>query len=181
MNESNNSVSIAELSSLQRVLHKIVGLTRTQCAAVASYGYEDFIEFENMKWDSIEKRISVVIKININIGGFSVSDAKDIMIQALALWVNDSLRIGRLKVEADFYETEFITIKMNEMANEVYTHYLDFSTNSDVSTPDKLSLNKWEIFDETVRNWIKTKIGVTNLPLSYVTPKDTNPIIMYHF
>ena len=142
MNESNNSVSVAELSSLQRVRHKIVGLTRTQCAAVASYGYEDFIEFENMKWDSIEKRISVVIKININIGGFSVSDAKDIMIQALALWVNDSLRIGRLKVEADFYETEFITIKMTEMVNETYINYLDCNTVSDVSTTEEFSFKK---------------------------------------
>ena len=29
-------------------------------------------------------------------------------------------------------------------------------------------------------NWIETKIGVTNLPLSYIMRKDTTPITMYH-
>ena len=31
-----------------------------------------------------------------------------------------------------------------------------------------------------MRNWLQTKIEVTNLPLSYVIHKDTNPITMDH-
>ena len=41
VNEENSSASIAALSSLQRAPHTIVGLTRTQCVAVAAYEYEN--------------------------------------------------------------------------------------------------------------------------------------------
>ena len=75
------------------------------------------MEFENMQWDSIEKWISAAIMSNLNRGGFSVSAAKEKRIQALALWVNDSLRIGRVKDEAEFYETDFTTTKMTEMVD----------------------------------------------------------------
>ena len=94
--------------------------------------------------------------------------------------VNDSLRIGRVKIKADLDETEFISIKMNEMADETYIYYLDCKTNSDVSTPVKLPCNKWDIWEEKVRNGLKTKIGVTNPPISYVIHKDNTPPKMYH-
>ena len=55
VNAKNNSAAIVALIPLHRVLHTIVGLTRTQCAAMAADGYEDFMDFENMQWDSIEK------------------------------------------------------------------------------------------------------------------------------
>ena len=31
-----------------------------------------------------------------------------------------------------------------------------------------------------MRNWLQTKRGVTNLPISYVINKDTNPLTMDH-
>ena len=141
-NEANNAAAIASLIEIQRFLHTIVGLTRTKFVAVAADKYEDFMDFENMQWGSIEKWISTSRKSNLNRWGFSVSAEKEKRIQALALWVNDSLRIGRLKVEADFYETEFITIKMTEMVNETYINYLDCNTVSDVSTTEEFSFKK---------------------------------------
>ena len=69
---------------------------------------------------------------------------------------------------------------MTDMADEAYIHYLDCRTNSDVSIPDKFSYNKWDIGEETVSNWIKTKGGVTNPPLSYVICESTNPLTMDH-
>ena len=103
---------------LQRVFHAIVCLTWTQYVDVAADRYEDFIDFENMQWYSIEKCISAAIISNLNRGGFSLSAAKEKRVQALALWVNDSLRIGRFKVEAEFDEKEFTTTRMNEMVDE---------------------------------------------------------------
>ena len=66
------------------------------------------------------------------------------------------------------------------MADDAYIHYLVCKNNSDVSTPEKLSYNKWDIWEEAVRNWLKTKRVVTNLPISYVIFKDTTPITMDH-
>ena len=83
-----------------------------------------------------------------------------------------------VKVEADFDETEFTTTKMTEMFDEAYIHYLDNNTNSDVRNPEKFSLKKRDIWEEAVRNFLQTKIGVTNLPISYAINKDTNPLTM---
>ena len=174
----NNSAAIVALSPLRRVLHTIFGLTRTQCATVAADGYEDFTDFENMQWDSIEKWISAARNRKPNRGVLSLSAPKEKMIQALEFWVNDSLHIRRVKVESYFDETEFTTINMTEMANEDYIHYLDYKTDSDVSTPDKFSYNKWYIWEETVINWLKTKRGVTNIPLSYDILNNTTPLTM---
>ena len=70
-----------------------------------------------MQWDSVEKWISAAIMSNLNIGGLSVSDAKEKRIQALTLWLNESLRIVRVKVEDYFDDTMFTTTKMNEMVD----------------------------------------------------------------
>ena len=51
---------------------------------------------------------------------------------------------------------------------------------SDVNTPEKFSYTKWDIWDEIVRNCIHNKRGVTNLSISYVIRKDTNPPTMDH-
>ena len=102
------------------------------------------------------------------------------MIQALALWVNVSLRIRRVKFEAEFDETKFTTINMTKMVDEGYVHYLNCKTKSYVITTGKFLYNKWEILEETVINWLQAKIGFTNLPLSYVISKDTNPLTMDH-
>ena len=64
--------------------------------------------------------ISAARKSNLNRGGFYVSSTHEKRVQDLALWVNDLLRIGRVKSEADFDDTEFTTIKMTEMADEAY-------------------------------------------------------------
>ena len=181
VNVENSAAAIVALSALQRVLHIIVGLTRTKCVAVADYGYEDFMVFEDMQWDSTKKWISAARKSNLNRGGLSISSTKEKRIQALALWVNDSLRIGRVKNESEFDETEFTTIKMTEMVDKAYIHYLDRKTGSDVSTPEKLSNKKWEIWEEAVRNWIHTKILVSSLSLPYVIHKDTTPLTMDHY
>ena len=69
---------------------------------------------------------------------------------------------------------------MTEMDNTAYTHYLDCKTDSDVSPPEKFSYSKWYIWEETVRNWLHTKIWVTNLPISYFIRKDNAPLTMYH-
>ena len=60
--------------------------------------------------------ISAEIKSNLNRGGLSVSAAKEKRIQALAFWLNYAPCTGSVKVEADFDETEFTIIKMNEVA-----------------------------------------------------------------
>ena len=57
--------------------------------------------------------------------GLSVSAAKNKRIQALAFWINELLHIRRLKFEDDFDETEFTIVKMNEIVDEAYIHYLD--------------------------------------------------------
>ena len=49
------------------------------------------------------------------------------------------LRIGRVKAEADFDETEFTTTKINEMVDDAYIHYLVKNTDSDVRNPEKFS------------------------------------------
>ena len=147
---------------------------------MAAYGYEDFMELENMQWGSIEKWISNVRKINLHRGGFSVTAAKENMIQVLEFWVNESLRIRRVNFESDFDETKFTTIKMTDMFNEAYIHYLDCKTNNDASTPENFSYNKWGILEETARNWIKTKIFITKIPISYVIRKDITPLTMDH-
>ena len=54
---------------------------------------------------------------------------------------------------------------------------MDCNTNSDVSTTETL-YNKWEIWEETGRNWIQAKRGVTNLLLYYFIHKDTSPLTM---
>ena len=55
VNAQNNAAAIAALRPIQRFLHNIFGLTRTQCVAVTSDGYEYFMDFENIQWESIEK------------------------------------------------------------------------------------------------------------------------------
>ena len=85
---------------------------------MTSDGYEYFMDFENMQWESIEKWITTTRNINLNIGWLSLSATKEKRIQAVALWVNESLHIGRVKVESDFDDTEFTTIKMNEMVKD---------------------------------------------------------------
>ena len=69
---------------------------------------------------------------------------------------------------------------MNYMVNEICIHYLYYKADSDVSTTDKFSYKKWEIWKEKVSNWIKTKRIVTNLPLSYIIWKYTTPLTIYH-
>ena len=92
-----------------------------------------------MQWDSVEKWISAAIMSNLNIGGLYVSAAKEKRSQALTLWLNESLPIVRVKVEADFDNTMFTTTNMTEMVYESYIHYLDNNTNSDVRNPEKSS------------------------------------------
>ena len=57
---------------------------------------------------------------------------------------------------------------------------MESNTESDVSTPDKFSYLKWEVWEETVVNWLQTKRGVTNIPLSYIIRKVTAPPSMDH-
>mmetsp|Transcript_15996 Transcript_15996/g.23840 ORF Transcript_15996/g.23840 Transcript_15996/m.23840 type:complete len:787 (+) Transcript_15996:5053-7413(+) len=176
----NAAAAIMALSPLQRVLHTIVGLAQPACVAVAADGYEEFMDFENMQWKDVEKWISNARKLTLNRGGFSISSSKEKRIQALAFWVNDLLRTGRATVEADINEAEFDVITMNEMAEEAYIYYLECKTDSDVSTPEKFAYNKWEVWEETVVNWLQTKRGVTDLPLSYIIRKVTPPARMDH-
>ena len=65
--------------------------------------------------------------------------AKEKRIQALALWVNDSLCILRVKVEADFDKNECTNTNITEKVDEAYIQYLDNNTNSDVGNPEKFS------------------------------------------
>ena len=67
---------------------------------------------------------------------------------------------------------------MTETVDDSYTHFLELKNNSDVSTPEKFSYNKWDIWEETVRNWLKNKRGVTNTPISYAILKNTTPLTM---
>ena len=60
-------------------------------------GYEDFVDFENMRCQNIEKWIFSARKINFNSGGYYVSYAKEKRFQALEFWVNESLCIRREK------------------------------------------------------------------------------------
>ena len=145
-----------------------------------SNGYEDFMGFENMQYYIIETWISSARKSNINREVLYVSAAKENRIQDLAFLINDSLCIRRLKVRVGFDYTDLTTINMTKMFNENYIHYLECNTESDVSTPEKFPSNKWDIWEDTVSNWLQTKIGVTNLPLSYVIRKDTAPLATYH-
>ena len=147
---------------------------------MAADGYEDFMDFGNMTWDSIEKWISAARNRNLNIKEFSLSAAKEKVIQALALWVNESLCIGRVNDKVEFDETDFTTINIPEIFEDAYTHYLDWNTDSDVIATEKFSYKKWKIWDEAVRNLLKSKIGVTKVPLSYGILKDTTPLTMYH-
>ena len=57
-NASNNDEHIVALIPLQIVPHTIVGLTRAQFVSVDDDIYEDFVYFDNMQWDNIEKWIS---------------------------------------------------------------------------------------------------------------------------
>ena len=66
------------------------------------------------------------------------------------------------------------------MDGEAYILYLDNNTDSDVRNTEKFSFKKWYIWEGKVRNWLQTKRGVTNPPLSYVIHKDTNPLTMDH-
>ena len=75
---------------------------KTSWNLITCYGTE-------LKWISAEK------KSNLDGGGFYVLAAKEKMIQALSLWLNDLLNIRRVNVEADFDGTEFTTISMTEM------------------------------------------------------------------
>ena len=92
------------------------------------------------------KCISALINNNVIRRGLYVSATRENSIKALAFWVIYSLRIGRVKLEADFDETEFTTIKMTEMVDEAYIRYVDWNTNSDVSTTSHVSYNKWDIW-----------------------------------
>ena len=107
---------------LQRVLHTIVGITRTQYIDVAADVYEDFMEFENMQWDISKKWISAARNSNLNRRGFSVLSANKKSIQASSLWVNYSLHTRRVNVKSDFDETYFTTIKITEMVDEACIH-----------------------------------------------------------
>ena len=49
------------------------------------------------------------------------------------------------------------------MDDKAYIHYLDLKNESDVRTAEKLAFRKWGIWEETVINWLKTKILVINL------------------
>ena len=69
---------------------------------------------------------------------------------------------------------------MTKMDNEAYMHYWYCNTNSDISTPEKFLYKKWGIWEETFINRLKTKIKVTNLPISYVIHKYTTPLTMDH-
>ena len=84
------------------------------------------------------------------------------------------------KVEAGFEEAGVTTIKINEIVDEAYIHYLVWNTDSGVRTLEKFSYNKRVIWEVTVINWLQTKRVVTNLPLSYVIFKDTTPLTMDH-
>ena len=119
-------------------------------------------------------------KENLNRGGLYVSATREKSIQTLLFWLNDSLRTVRVKVDADFDETELTTIKMTKTVNEAYIHYLEWKTDSAVHTPEKFSYIKWDICEDTVINWIQTKRGVTNLPLSYVINKDNTTLKIDH-
>ena len=147
---------------------------------MAADGYVDLMDFENMQWTSVEKWISAARRSTLTRGGFSVSAAREKRIQALVFWINDQLRTGRATVEADFDEAEFDAITMAEMVDEAYIYHLDCKTDSDVSTPEKFAYTKWEIWEETVSNWLQTKRGVTDLPLSYIIRKETAPANMDH-
>ena len=62
--------------------------------------------------------------------------------QALVVWVNDSLCNVRVKVKYDFYDTDFTVIKMNDTVDEAYIQYLYCNTKIDVSTLEKFSYKK---------------------------------------
>ena len=134
------------------------------------------MKFENMHRDNIEIWISSARRSNLNRGGLSVSLKKEKSIKDLLLWVKDSLLPGRVNVEADFYDTDITTTNMTDMDYEAYIHYLDCKTNSDVITPDKFSYTKWYIWEELASNWLHTKIGVTNIPISYIIHKYNGPL-----
>ena len=84
---------------------------------------------------NIEKWISSARKGNLIRGGFSVSTSKGKRIQDLLFWVNDSLCNGRVKLEAEFDETDFTTIKITVMDDDACINYLECKTNNDVSAP----------------------------------------------
>ena len=94
------------------------------------------MKFDSMLWESIEKWILAVRKSNIKRGGFSVLDAKEKRIQCLAFWINDTLRNWRVNFEAEIDDTNFTTIKITEIVDDAYIHYLECKTDSDVRTPE---------------------------------------------
>ena len=112
---------LAGLDPIQRVLNNVVGLTQPQCVAIEADGYQEFMDFENMNWINVEKWIYSARRANLNRGGFSISAAKEKRMQALAFWVNDLLRTGKAKVEADFEEADISAPgRISELAEEAY-------------------------------------------------------------
>ena len=67
---------------------------------------------------------------------------------------------------------------MTDMVDKAYIHYLDYKNDNYLSTTDKWPYNKWDIWEETARNWIQTKRKFTKLPLPHFIQKDTTPLTM---
>jgi hypothetical protein len=154
------------------VLTTVLRFGDNQADTLITEGYDSLHELRFWGYEDIATWAANKGKITLLRGGCSYGDPRVKGLQALAFYATDMHRRG-LPLSLINFNDEML-LKYKEM---VRVDRARKGTKSDVSMPDPLVHDTiWEDWENSLINYLQAKMGIDNIPLSYVIRSDDRPV-----
>ena len=154
------------------VLTTVLRFGDVQANTLIDEGYDALLELRFWGYDDISTWAANKGKITLVRGGCTYGDPRVKGLQALAFYATDMHRRGLPLSLINFNDA--MLLKYKEM---VRVDRARKTMKSDVSMPDPLIQDTiWEDWENSLINYLQAKMGIDNIPLSYVIRSDDRPV-----
>ena len=169
MAAAENRIAAAEKTKIKFLLGQCnVTVTAQKNYLIDDEGLSSFNDFLHLRagskdWTSIAERCTKKTENAFALGAIKVRK-----LEALRLWISDQIQSGKTS----------LNIPIPEFNNDIITTYLSIidsnqKESKDVELPAVFDPTEWEDFEIATIEYLRTRIGKAQVPLSYVLRDDS--------
>ena len=152
----------AELDFVQSLIN-VLRFSANQAATLIDNGYRSVDDLLYWKYDEIAKWTSAKNKLPVTRGGRTYSQLLTKRLQGLTWWVNDlSIRGQPIDI------TTFNAAAMENLIDEALLDHEEQDNPDKLEKPPKFENNCWNVWEQSLYNYLRGLNYSRNVPLSYV-------------
>ena len=158
--------------TFRAILTDVLRFGDNQATTLIEEGYDSLSELRFWDYGDISSWAANKGKLTLVRGGCNYGDPRVKGLQALAFYATDMHRRGLPLSLVNF--NDVLLLKYKEM---VRVDRARKATKSDVSMPEPLIPDTvWEDWENSLINYLQSRLGIDSIPLSYVIRSDDRPV-----